>query len=181
MRDDDDQANKKARGESATPSVADAEGSSMSPPAAPQVDTQEVKDVTQGVKEVDLDGGKASVAEALGGAAPSGEAAAAPENVPLPDEKSGELDELASDGVDAPADVSVEKEELVEATKEVDDDEDEKNSVQSSSAGEAAAPENDKKAGETEQAAYATTNELTTESLSKPSAEDTDATATTKN
>ncbi|KAH9474820.1 hypothetical protein JR316_0013286 [Psilocybe cubensis] len=168
-RDDADQANKKARGESATPSVADAEGSLI---AAPQVDTQEVKDVTQGVKEVDLDG-KAS--------APSAEeAASAPENVPLPDAKSGELDELASDSGDAPAEVALEKEGEGETVKETaDDDDDAADSVQSSSAGEAALPEDEKVAQETKPAADAPTNELTTESPSKQYTGDADATATT--
>ncbi|CAA7269918.1 unnamed protein product [Cyclocybe aegerita] len=86
---DDEQANKKKiRGDSATPSVADAEGVFLTP--APQADTQEVKEVTQGVEEVDLDG-----------RAPNKEAAqgeeAAPESIPLPEEQSGELDEPTTD------------------------------------------------------------------------------------
>jgi hypothetical protein len=92
---DEDQANKKkARGESASPSVADAEGTFLTP--APQVDTQEVKEVTQGVQEVDLDG--KDVFEGT----PAEEAA--PESIPLPDENSGELDEPTSDDT-PPADV----------------------------------------------------------------------------
>jgi hypothetical protein len=76
---------KKARGDSATPSVADAEGKFLVP--TPQVDTQEVKDVTQGVEEVVLDGKDDGTSADV----------AAPETIPLPDEKSGELDEPISD------------------------------------------------------------------------------------
>ncbi|KDR74923.1 hypothetical protein GALMADRAFT_568191 [Galerina marginata CBS 339.88] len=90
---DEDQANKKkARGESATPSVADAEGTFLTP-APPQADTQEVKEVTQGVEEVDLDGkdGESSPTEET-----------APEAIPLPEEKSGELDEASSNASTPP-------------------------------------------------------------------------------
>ncbi|KAF4612664.1 hypothetical protein D9613_011738 [Agrocybe pediades] len=98
----DDKTNvKKARGESASPSVADAEATAtfaMPPPAPAAVtvsdDTQhqqeEVKEVTQGVEEVALEDKKETATTR------AGEAALAPEAVPLPDEKSGELDELAS-------------------------------------------------------------------------------------
>jgi len=68
---------KKIRGDSVGSSVTDVvqEGS---PAPLPQTETQEVKEVTQGVKDVEL-------AEA-----------AAPESVPLPMEDPDELDELAS-------------------------------------------------------------------------------------
>ncbi|KAF9559049.1 hypothetical protein CPC08DRAFT_709188 [Agrocybe pediades] len=97
---DDKTSVKKARGESASPSVADAEATAtfaMPPPGPATVisdDTQhqqeEVKEVTQGVEEVALEDKKDAATTR------AGEAALAPEAVPLPDEKSGELDELAS-------------------------------------------------------------------------------------
>jgi len=86
---------KKARGDSATPSVADAEGKSLVP--TPQVDTQEVKDVTQGVEEVVLDGKDVGISSAD---------VAAPETIPLPDEKSGELNEPTSDATSSSSEAS---------------------------------------------------------------------------
>ena len=86
--EDEEQAHKKkAREDSATPSMANAEGEFLVP--APRVDTQEVKAVTQGVEEVVLDGKDDEIPSA---------AVAAPESIPLPDEHSGELDEPTSDG-----------------------------------------------------------------------------------
>jgi hypothetical protein len=66
--------------------VADAEAKFLVP--TPQVDTQEVKDVTQGVEEVALDGKDDGTPSAN---------LVAPEGIPLPDETSGELDEPTSD------------------------------------------------------------------------------------
>ncbi|KAJ3509828.1 hypothetical protein NLJ89_g5013 [Agrocybe chaxingu] len=78
---DDEQANKKKiRGDSATPSVADVEGVFLTP--APQTDAQEVKEVTQGVEEA-----KKRLRN------PS----------PLPEERSGELDEPTIDATSLPA------------------------------------------------------------------------------
>ncbi|KAF8958969.1 hypothetical protein BDZ97DRAFT_1430280 [Flammula alnicola] len=100
---DEEQANKKkARGESATPSVVDAEGTSMAP--APQGDTKEVKEVTQGVEEVALDGKDDE------------QAPAAPESIPLPEEKSGELDEEPTDATPPEAAAT---EPVVEESQEV--------------------------------------------------------------
>jgi len=65
--------------------VADADAAFLTP--APQEETREVKEVTEGVKEVDLDGHD-NKAEA-----PIAADEAAPEAVPLPEETSGELDE----------------------------------------------------------------------------------------
>jgi hypothetical protein len=89
--EEEEQAHKKAREDSATPSVADAEGRFLVP--APRVVTQEVKAVTKGVEEVVLDGKDDDISSA---------AVAAPESVPLPDEKSGELDEPTSDATPPP-------------------------------------------------------------------------------
>jgi hypothetical protein len=74
------QANqKKVRGESSTPSVADSSEvhDRLSTPV-PQAETKEVKEVTQGVKDVELEVGSA------------------PESVPLPDEESDDLEESSS-------------------------------------------------------------------------------------
>ncbi|KJA17788.1 hypothetical protein HYPSUDRAFT_205892 [Hypholoma sublateritium FD-334 SS-4] len=91
--DDEDQANKKkARGESSTPSVVDAEGAALVP--VPQVDTAEVKDVTRGVDHVHLDGNEEKGAPADG---------PAPESVPLPDETADELEDSAADAPSSPA------------------------------------------------------------------------------
>ena len=73
---DMEQANKKkVRGESSTPSVADSSEVHvrLSTPL-PQPETQEVKEVTQGVKDVELEVGSA------------------PEDIPLPDEESDDLE-----------------------------------------------------------------------------------------
>jgi hypothetical protein len=71
--------------------VADAEGRFLVP--APRLVTQEVKAVTKGVEEVVLDGKDDEISSAT---------VAAPETIPLPDEKSGELDELTSDATPPP-------------------------------------------------------------------------------
>ncbi|KIM41621.1 hypothetical protein M413DRAFT_42569, partial [Hebeloma cylindrosporum] len=90
--EDEEQAHKKkAREDSATPSVADVEGRFLVP--ASPVDTQEVKAVTQGVEEVALDGKDNEISSTL---------FTAPESIPLPDEKSGELDEPTSDATTPP-------------------------------------------------------------------------------
>ncbi|KAF9045362.1 hypothetical protein BJ165DRAFT_1528239 [Panaeolus papilionaceus] len=87
---DDDKLNqKKLRTDSETPSVADtsAAGTSVSVPP-PQNETLEVKEVTQGVEEVDLEDKQE---EGLSDDQP------APESVPLPEDTSGELDDPADD------------------------------------------------------------------------------------
>lgn len=71
--------------------MADAEGKFLVP--APRVVTQEVKAVTKGVEEVVLDGKDDEISSAT---------VAAPETIPLPDEKSEELDELTSDATPPP-------------------------------------------------------------------------------
>jgi len=86
-RDDTDEgkAGKKVREDTASPSVVDADA-----PFLPGADTKEVKEVTQGVGEVELEdkSGEVLVGDA------------APETIPLPEETSGELDEPASDDAD---------------------------------------------------------------------------------
>ena len=86
-RDDTDEgkAGKKVREDTASPSVVDADATFL-----PGADTKEVKEVTQGVGEVELEdkSGKVLVGDA------------APETIPLPEEMSGELDEPASDDID---------------------------------------------------------------------------------
>jgi hypothetical protein len=82
---------KKARGDSATPTLLDIDGDAQ---AQPQPETQEVKEVTKGVEEVDLQGETPEEGEV---------AALEPESVPLPEEASpGELDEPGSDASTPP-------------------------------------------------------------------------------
>jgi hypothetical protein len=82
---DMEQANKKkVRGESLTSSVDASEAHDRLPTPLPQAETQEVKEVTQGVKDVEL------------------EARSAPESVPLPDEESDDLDESSSSATPPP-------------------------------------------------------------------------------
>ena len=76
----------------------------MGPPPVPQRDTSEVKEVTQGVKEVDLDGRDPS--ESPDHVDPeAGESTALPESIPLPEEQAGELDQPGSDAVSVPSPV----------------------------------------------------------------------------
>ena len=89
---------KKARGDSATPTLLDLDGGDA---AQPQPETQEVKEVTKGVQEVDLQGETATTEE--------GEVTALePESVPLPEETTpGELDEPGSDASTPPPSTEV--------------------------------------------------------------------------
>ncbi|KAF8153228.1 hypothetical protein B0H34DRAFT_96849 [Crassisporium funariophilum] len=92
---DGEQANKKkARGDSATPSVADADGVFLVP-ALPV--SQEVTEVTQGVEEVVLDGEDREDNEDDAENEEDTEAVAPPESIPLPEAESGELDEEDSE------------------------------------------------------------------------------------
>lgn len=76
---DMEQANKKkVRGESSTPSAADSDEAHDKPTPLPQAETREVTEVTQGVKDVELD------------------ASLAPESVPLPNEESDDFEESSS-------------------------------------------------------------------------------------
>jgi len=69
--------------------VADADATFLTP--LPQIDTKEVKEVTKGVKEVDLEEES------------KGLPAIVPERIPLPEETAGELDEPPSDAVEDPS------------------------------------------------------------------------------
>jgi len=69
--------------------VADVDATFLTPTAL-DADTKEVKDVTQGVKEVELEDKSEEVLVS----------GAAPETIPLPKEESGELDEPASGEVE---------------------------------------------------------------------------------
>lgn len=81
---DEDPVSKKTRAESTSSSLADA---LSSPVTEQQPVTAAVKEVTDGVKEVDLED------------KPGVDSPAAPEAVPLPEEKEGELDDPPSDGL----------------------------------------------------------------------------------
>ena len=80
----------------------DADGLSMGPPPVPQRDPSEVKEVTQGVKEVDLDG-RDPTEEPDPVDREVAEPAVLPESIPLPEEKSGELDQPGSDATSTPS------------------------------------------------------------------------------
>ena len=94
--------------------MADADAAFMTP--APQEETREVKEVTEGVKEVDLDGHD-NKAEA-----PIAADEAAPETVPLPEETSGELDEPVSSATAIVPGSSEDKIEVPGETTTADDD-----------------------------------------------------------
>ncbi|KAF8878813.1 hypothetical protein CPB84DRAFT_1688186 [Gymnopilus junonius] len=115
---DEEAANKKARAESGTPD-ADRDATFLMPPPATSVgasaDTQEVKEVTQGVKEVDLDGRDATPAPAE----EEDHFVPAPESIPLPDEKSGELDELNSDASTPPPTQAMDGDDVSSSSSEV--------------------------------------------------------------
>jgi len=114
----DEQPNKRTRGDSATP---DADGLFMGPPPVPQRDPSEVKEVTQGVKEVDLDGKDPTHTsdhvdrEAV-------ESAALPESIPLPEEQSGELDQSDCDATSTLSPVSAPLSSVNGVTEEADAD-----------------------------------------------------------
>lgn len=78
----------------------------MGPPPVPQRDTSEVKEVTEGVKEVDLDG-KDPTPSSDPVDREAAKSVANPESIPLPEEKSGELDQPGSDVISTPSPVSV--------------------------------------------------------------------------
>jgi len=140
------QANKKARGDSETPSLADADALFMGPPPVPQRDTSEVKEVTQGVKEVDLDGRDPSEGpdhvdlEAA-------KSTTLPESIPLPEEQAGELDQPGSDAISSPSLVCAPLSSVNRISEEAEEEEagtDDSDSVASSSEENAALPSEDK-------------------------------------
>ncbi len=81
------------RGDSATPSVTDADTALLTPLLL--VDKKEVTEVTQGVKKVDL-AEKKEHAKVL----PGDGGDTTPESIPLPDDEAGELDEPAEDSAE---------------------------------------------------------------------------------
>lgn len=138
-----DQANKKARGDSATPSLADADGLSMGPPPAPQRGTSEVKEVTEGVKEVDLNG-RDPTQSSDPVDREAAESAAHPESIPLPEEKSGELDQPGSDTISTLPPVSAPLLSVEGVSEEGDADAEDSDDVALSSEGTTLVPEEDK-------------------------------------
>lgn len=90
--DEEQSEKKKARAESATPSVVDAEATFLAPKL--QTETVEVKEVTKGVEEVALDGKQNDFSA-------SSSETTAPESIPLPEETSGELDDAGSNDDEA--------------------------------------------------------------------------------
>lgn len=77
----------------------------MGPPPVAQRDTSEVKEVTKGVEEVDLDG-KDPTPSPDPVDREAAESVAHPESIPLPEEKSGELDQPGSDAISTSSPVS---------------------------------------------------------------------------
>lgn len=73
----------------------------MGPPPVPQRDTSEVKDVTEGVREVDLDG-RDPTEEPDPVDHEQVDSSVFPESIPLPEEQSDELDQPGSDGTYTP-------------------------------------------------------------------------------
>ena len=73
----------------------------MGPPPVPQRDTSEVKEVTEGVKEVDLDGKDPTQSSDLVDRE-AAESVVLPESIPLPEEQSGELDQPSPDAPSTP-------------------------------------------------------------------------------
>ncbi|KIK68374.1 hypothetical protein GYMLUDRAFT_136056, partial [Collybiopsis luxurians FD-317 M1] len=84
------------------------------PGSNPPLDSESVKEVTQGVKEVDLEEterGDKDENQVLATDDESKEIAVAPESIPLPKEVSGELDETSSIASTPPAAAEEEEEE----------------------------------------------------------------------
>lgn len=101
----------------------------MGPPPVPLRDPSEVKEVTQGVKEVDLDG-KESTDRVDREAA---ESAALPESIPLPEEQSGELDQPGCDATSTLSPVSAPLSSVNGVTEKADADVEDSGDVASSS------------------------------------------------
>jgi hypothetical protein len=123
--------------------LADADGLIMSPPPAPQRDTSEVKEVTEGVKEVDLDGKNTTQSPDLVDREAT-ESAALPESIPLPEEKSGELDQPGSDATSTPFPLSAPLPSADAVSEEGDADTEDSDDVASSSGENTLVPEEDK-------------------------------------
>ena len=104
----------------------------MGPPPVPQRDTSEVKEVTEGVKEVDLDG-KDPTPSPDPVDREAAELAAHPESIPLPEEKSGELDQPGSDATSTRSPVSTPLPSVDDVSEEGDADAEDSDDVASSS------------------------------------------------
>ena len=117
----------------------------MGPPPAPQRDTSEVKEVTEGVKEVDLDG-KDPTQSPDPVDREAAESVAHPESIPLPEEKSGELDQPGSDVISTLAPVSAPSSSVDGVSEEGDADGDagDPDDIASSSEENTLVPEEDK-------------------------------------
>jgi len=102
-----------------------------------------VKEVTEGVKEVDLDGKDPTQSpdpvdrEAV-------ESTAHPESIPLPEEKSGELDQPGSDAISTSSPVSAPLLSVDGVSEEGDADAEDSDGVASSSEENTLVPEEDK-------------------------------------
>ena len=96
----------------------------------PQRDSSEVKEVTEGVKEVDLDGKDPTPDPVDREAA---ELAAHPESIPLPEEKSSELDQPGSDAISTRSPVSTPLPSVEDVSEEGDADAEDSDDVASSS------------------------------------------------
>jgi hypothetical protein len=115
----------------------------MGPPPAPQRGTSEVKEVTEGVKEVDLDGkDPTQSSDPLDREA--AESAAHPESIPLPEEKSGELDQPGSDAISTLPPVSAPLSSVDDVLEEGDADAQDSDDVASSSGENTLVSEEDK-------------------------------------
>lgn len=120
----EESSKKKIRGESTASSVPDVNDQQL-----PQVETEEVKEVTEGVKEVEL----ADSEQVVG-----------PASVPLPEDDSGELDERSS-ATPPPETQQLKTEALVgESASSVSEDTTEPNTATTVSAEDVALPEGGK-------------------------------------
>ena len=114
----------------------------MGPPPASQRGTSEVIEVTEGVKEVDLDGKDPTQSSDPVDREPA-ESAAYPESIPLPEEKFGELDHPGSDDISTLSPLSAPLS-SVDGVSQGDVDAEDSDDVASSSEEDTLVPEEDK-------------------------------------
>jgi hypothetical protein len=114
----------------------------MGPPPVPQRDPSEVKEVTEGVKEVDLDGKDPTEGSDLVDREVA-ESAVIPESIPLPEEQFGELDQPGSDATSTPSPAYAPLSSVNGVSEEAEDAED-SDDVASSSGDNALVSEEDK-------------------------------------
>ena len=115
----------------------------MGPPPAPQRDPSEVKEVTEGVKEVDLDGKDSTEGSDLVDREVA-EPAVLPESIPLPEEQSGELDQPGSDATSTPSPVYPPLSSVNGVSEEAEGDAEDSDDVASSSGDNTLVSEEDK-------------------------------------